>query len=336
MPHIYVHHEPFITESGSILPRLEIAYHTYGSYEKNKVVWICHALTANSDAANWWKGMVGDNAFFDPKKYFIVCANILGSCYGSTGPLSINPDTGKPYYNSFPLITIHDMIQAHILLRKHLNIDKIFICIGGSLGGQQVLEWAVTEPDVFEHIAPIASNARHSPWGIAFNETQRMALQADTTWGDESAHAAYEGLKTARAIAMLSYRNYLTYQHTQTDSCSSGLDHFRASSYQQYQGYKLAKRFNAYSYYTLTKAMDSHNISRRKKGTIEDALKIIQARACCIGLNTDILFPVSEQQFLAKHIPRADYYEIKTLYGHDGFLLEFSQLSQILNKFLTT
>lgn len=324
----------FKTEIGFIFPQLSIAYHTYGTYEANKkVVWVCHALTANSNTADWWKGLVGENDFFKSKEYFIVCANVIGSCYGSTGPLTINIETGKPYYLDFPLITIKDMVQAHILLRKHLGIDKIFIAIGGSLGGQQVLEWAATETDVIENIVPIATNARHSPWGIAFNEAQRMAIKADSTWGNENEHAANEGLQAARAIAMLSYRHYDTYFQTQLDDINK-TENFKAASYQQYQGEKLAKRFNAYTYWVLSKAMDSHNLARNRDDNMEDVLKSIKANACCVGLNTDILFPVSEQKYLAKHISNAHYYEIETLYGHDGFLLEFEQLTRILQNFL--
>lgn len=333
--HIFQYKKTFTLESGDTLPEIEIAYHTYGNFEvgKSKVVWVCHALTANSDVADWWKGLVGENDFFNPSEYFIVCANVLGSCYGTTGALSRNAETGKPFYSEFPLITIKDMVQAHILLRKHLDIEKIHVAIGGSLGGQQVLEWAVTEPDVFENIVPIATNACHSAWGIAFNEAQRMALTADNTWGNESEHAANDGLKAARAIAMLSYRHYNTFQHTQSDT-ENKADNFKASSYQQYQGEKLAKRFNAYAYYTLSKAMDSHNIARGRNNSVEDMLKAIKAKACCIGLNTDILYPPHEQQFLAQHIPNAEYYEIETLFGHDGFLLEFQQLTGILKNFL--
>jgi homoserine O-acetyltransferase len=332
---LYKHTSPFKLASGNTLPEIEIAYHTYGNFEagKSKVVWVCHALTANSDVADWWKGLVGENDFFNPSAYFIVCANVLGSCYGTTGPLSINTETGKPFYREFPLVTVRDMVQVHVLLRKHLGIEKIHVAIGGSLGGQQVLEWAVTEPHVFENIIPIATNARHSPWGIAFNEAQRMAITADNTWGDESAHAANDGLKAARAIAMLSYRHYNTFQHTQLDEINK-VDNLKASSYQQYQGEKLAKRFNAYTYYTLSKAMDSNNLARNRNANIETILKTIKAKACCIGLNTDILYPTDEQKFLAQHIPNAEYHEIETLYGHDGFLLEFQQLTAILKNFL--
>jgi homoserine O-acetyltransferase len=336
MPQNTFQHKITLTlECGNTLPEIEIAYHTYGNYEanKSKVVWVCHALTANSNAADWWKGLVGENDFFNSSEYFIVCANVLGSCYGTTGPLSVNAETGKPFYKDFPMVTVRDMVQAHILLRKHIGIEKIHVAIGGSLGGQQVLEWAVTEPEVFENIVPIATNARHSSWGIAFNEAQRMAITADSTWGDESAHAAYEGLKAARAIAMLSYRYYNTFQQTQLDEINKA-DNLKASSYQQYQGEKLAKRFNAYSYYILSKAMDSNNIARGRNNSVEEILKTIKAKACCIGLNTDILYPPHEQQFLAQHIPNAEYHEVETLYGHDGFLLEFQQLTRILKNFL--
>jgi homoserine O-acetyltransferase len=160
-----------------------------------------------------------------------------------------------------------------------------------------------------------------------------MAIKSDTTWGNENEHAANEGLKAARAIAMLSYRHYDTYFQTQLDETNK-TENFKASSYQQYQGEKLAKRFNAYTYWVLSKAMDSHNLARSRDDNMEDVLKSIKANACCVGLTTDILFPVSEQKYLAKYISNAHYYEIETLYGHDGFLLEFEQLTRILQNFL--
>lgn len=331
---IYKYPDIFTTESGFEFPQLEIAYHTFGNAElKNKkVIWICHALTANSDAAKWWEGIVGAHRFFNPESHFIVCANILGSCYGTTGPLHVDPKTNAPYYHQFPAITIRDIVKAHIILRKHLGIEKIDVAIGGSLGGQQVLEWAITEPSVFTHIIPIATNARHSPWGIAFNETQRMAIRADATWNSNRSNAGIEGMKAARAIALLSYRHYQTYLASQQDEVHS--ETHKSVSYQIYQGEKLAKRFNAFSYYVLTHTMDSHNVAYSKKISLENALRQIRAKACCIGLSTDILFPPEEQKFLAQHIPNAEFHRIETLFGHDGFLLEFDQLTQIIKTFL--
>ncbi|MDX1629705.1 MAG: alpha/beta fold hydrolase, partial [Fulvivirga sp.] len=192
--------EKFSLESGDSLPGLTIAYTTYGAMnaEKSNVIWIFHALTANSDPIDWWPEIVGKEKPIDTEKYFIVCANVLGSCYGTTGPSSIKPASGEPYNQNFPAITIKDMVKAHQLLQQHLSIERIYLGIGGSLGGQQLLEWAASDTHRFESIALIASNARHSAWGIAFNETQRMALEASGFNAN--------GLETARAIAMLSYR----------------------------------------------------------------------------------------------------------------------------------
>src|ERR1051326_7905615 len=263
----YTYNQPFRLESGEELPTLEIAYHTYGELnrKKNNVIWICHALTASSDAADWWSGLVGEGKVFDTKKYFIVCANILGSCYGSSGPLSINPNTERKYYSEFPQVTIRDMVNAHILLRKHLGIEKIFIGAGGSMGAYQVLEWAVMEPKIFERMILMNTSARESAWGIAIHTAQRLAIEADPTWRKEADEAGAKGLKAARAIGMLTYRNYETFADQQTDDNHNKLDNHKASSYINYQGDKLVKRFNACSYWLLTKSMDSHNLARGRK-----------------------------------------------------------------------
>ncbi|TAE21038.1 MAG: homoserine O-acetyltransferase [Candidatus Kapaibacterium sp.] len=325
---------PFTLESGAILPHLEIAYHTYGTLNtaRNNVVWVCHALTGNSDAASWWDGLIGEGKLFDPREYFIVCANMLGSCYGSSGALTLNPTTNEPYYLDFPQVSVRDMARAHILLRKKLGIDRISIGLGGSMGGQQLLEWAVLEPSVFDVIVPMATNARHSPWGIAFNESQRLALLADSTFKERSSDAGSAGLKAARSIGILSYRNYETFQQTQRDKeKNEELDNFRASSYQGYQGEKLVQRFHAHSYWHLSKAMDSHNLGRGRT-SVEAALRSITAKAFVIGISTDILFPVEEQKLIAEHIPNAEYIEISSPYGHDGFLIEFPTLTTILRE----
>ncbi len=326
--------QPFPLDCGEILPSLDIAYHTFGTYnpEKNNVVWICHALTANSDPVSWWPGLVGDHTLFNPNDYFIVCANILGSCYGSTGPGSINPSTGAPYGSSFPHITIRDMVRAHQLLRLHLGIESIHLVIGGSLGGQQALEWSCLEPNVISNLAVLATNARHSPWGIAFNTAQRLALEADPTLWESHPNAGGAGLRAARAIAMLSYRNYPTFAATQSDTAGSPAV-FRAESYLRYQGEKLVRRFSAQAYWTLTKAMDGHHLGR-DRGTLEEVLGSISARCLVIGISSDILFPTDEQRFIANHLPIAEYHEIDSPFGHDGFLIEFKQLHTILSQFL--
>lgn len=332
---VFNHTLPFTLESGIILPGFHLAYTTMGKLNENKdnVVWIFHALTANSDASEWWPGLVGETKFFDPAKYFIICVNIPGSCYGSLGPLDIDPETNEAYYHNFPFFTTRDMIKSYRLLKDGLGITKIYIGIGGSMGGQQLLEWAIEEPELFEHIVPLATNAYHSPWGIAFNASQRFCIETDSSWKEKSPKAGIEGMKVARSIALISYRHYETYYRTQSEETTDKIDTFKSESYQKYQGEKLAKRFNAFSYYFLSKSMDSHNVGRGRE-SIEVALKKIQAKTLAIGITTDILFPVSEQQFIAAHIPGAVFKAIHSPYGHDGFLLEFEKISELLKLFL--
>jgi len=325
----------FTLESGKKLKGFTLAYSTWGKLnkEKNNVIWIHHALTANSDAADWWPGMIGKNNLFDPATYFIVCANILGSPYGSTGPLSVNPETKKPFYHTFPFITVRDIVASLDLLRQHLGIEEIHTAIGGSLGGQQALEWAVSQPEVIKHVIVVASNAVSSPWGIAFRESQRLAIEADPTWKESTADAGKEGLKAARSVALLSYRNYLTYAQAQKEETDEKVDDYKASSYQRYQGEKLVKRsFNAYSYYTLSKVMDTHNLGRGRGGAAK-ALAQIKAKVLAIGISSDLLFPASESKFIAQHASDGTYEEINSLYGHDGFLIEVPKLTYVIQRF---
>lgn len=334
---IYHSHQPFHLESGEILPGLDIAYHTYGTLNKHgdNVIWICHALTANSDVADWWQGLVGDGRIIDPAKHFIVCANIIGSCYGSSGPLTINPETGKPWFRSFPQVTIRDIVHAHILLRKHLNIDRIHLLVGGSMGGYQVLEWALMEPERISRLFLLCTGAAESAWGIAVHTAQRLAIETDHTWEQPAPDAGAKGLKTARAIGMLTYRNYQTFVRTQTDPDKEKTDNFRASSYILYQGDKLVKRFNAQSYWLLTKAMDSHNIARGRHEETITTLRQIEQPTLLIGITSDILCPPEEQLLLAGHMRNAMYHEIDSPYGHDGFLIEFEKIGRILEDFLS-
>lgn len=318
-------------ESGYTFPNFHLAYTTYGTInpEKNNVVWVFHALTANSAVAEWWPGLVGKEKLFDPEKYFIICVNMPGSCYGSIGPLDKNPLTGEIYYHDFPFFTPRDMIHAYQHLKDFLGIEKIKIGIGGSMGGQQLLEWAIEEPDLFEYIFPIATNARHSAWGIAFNASQRMSIEADSSWKEKNKMAGIEGMKTARSIALLSYRHYETYHVSQSEQHIDKIENYKSESYQKYQGEKLGKRFNAFSYYVLSKGMDAHNVGR-SRGGIKEALQKIRANTTAIGISTDILFPVNEQIFIAENIPHARFVTIQSLYGHDGFLLEYEQLQEII------
>jgi homoserine O-acetyltransferase len=325
--------EPFCLETGDRLENLEITYHTLGRLTaESKVVWICHALTANSDAQEWWPGMVGDDKFFNGEDYFVVCANVIGSCYGSTGPLSVEPRTRKPYYGNFPNITVRDMIAAHNRLRAYLGINRIYAVIGSSIGGFQALEYAMAISENIDHLVLIATNCRVTPWATAFNESQRMSIFADKTYFDNVPEGGLDGLRAARATALLSYRSYYGYNSTQYEENNDIIFADRAASYERYQGKKLADRFNAYSYVTLTKAFDSHNVGRLRGG-VEQALSSLDVKSLLIGIDSDILFPLAELKFMNRHIRNSQYAELSSVFGHDGFLLESEQLSAILHSF---
>ncbi len=335
MTQYYRHSDPFPLELGGELPELTIAYHTYGTLNSShdNVVWVCHALTANSDVADWWPHTVEGGCFLDPNKWFVVCANILGSHYGTTGPLSVNPNTGKPYYNDFPRFTIRDMAHAHALLADSLGIGRIQALVGSSVGGFQATEWAVEEPSRFDKLILIATDAKASPWTIAIDETQRMAILADKTYGEHRPDAAMAGLAAARAIGLLTYRGPDGYNITQQNPSDQLPQTHRACSYQQYQGEKLCRRYNAYSYVAILDAFDTHNVGRGRGG-VDNALQRITASTIVIGLTTDIIFTPPEMRQLAARIPGAVYREISSPFGHDGFLVEHSQLNEILTPFM--
>ncbi|MDR0419130.1 MAG: homoserine O-acetyltransferase [Prevotellaceae bacterium] len=326
---------PVPLECGRTLSNIQVAYHTWGKLNpnKNNVIWICHALTANSDAEDWWPGMIGEGFLFDPTRDYIICANVIGSCYGTTGPLSINPNTEKPYYRSFPEVTVRDMIAVHEQLRVYLKIDKINVLVGGSIGAHQALEWAIINPEIFENLVFAASGAHTTPWAIALNEAQRMAIEADPSYFEDRPDGGDNGLRAARAMALTSYRNYTAYNKTQYEDTNDKLNDYRASSYQRYQGDKLVKRFNAYAYYRLSQAIDSFNVGRNRNG-VEDALAQIKARTLVIGISTDCLFPTCEQKYVAKNISGAIYKEINSDFGHDGFLIEHEKLTAAIGEFL--
>lgn len=234
---IYRHNQPFELERGGILPELTIAFSTYGKLNAahDNVIWVCHALTADSDVASWWPHTVEAGKFLDPAEHFIICANILGSHYGTTGPLHVNPATGRPYYKDFPELTIRDMVRAHRLLADILGIHRIHTLVGSSVGGFQAVEWAVQEPERIGKLVLIATAAKASPWSIAIDETQRMAIEADSTFGEPYATAGMKGLAAARAIGLLSYRGPEGYDLSQQDENDDFSSH-RACTYQQYQG----------------------------------------------------------------------------------------------------
>ena len=337
MKKLYNHSQAFPLEIGQILPEIEIAYHTYGELNETKsnVVWICHALTASSDAQDWWDGLVGPNKIIDTNSYFVVCANILGSCYGSTGPTSINPTTNQKYGKDFPLLTIRDLVKAHQILKEHLGIEKIQLLMGGSMGGYQVLEWAVSEPTSIGNLFLIATSAEESAWGKAIHTAQRMAISADHDWDKGEMGVGENGLKAARGIGMLTYRNYELFKAQQSDEDLEIIQNHRANSYIQYQGQKLADRFDALTYYKLTELMDTHQLARGRAKSSGEVLTKIKQPSLVMGISSDILCPPAEQKYLAEHLVDSEYYEIDSTYGHDGFLIESEKIGKILQEWMT-
>ncbi len=350
----FLYNHKFELEGGGELPSLEICYHIskeYGSPEEDrtkpkKVIWITHALTANSNPCEWWDTLVGEGKFLDPRRYTIVCANILGSCYGSTSPLSLNPATGKPYLLNFPKTTVRDIAACHELLRKELGIEKIDLLVGSSVGGFQAIEWSIMNPEAIENLILIACGSRTTPWLSAFNESMRMALYTDPTFEAQEydtiivngephfiAKGGAKGLATARSIALISYRSYAGYNSTQYETDPDTIWTSRAASYQQYQGKKLADRFDAYSYISMINLTDCHNIGRYRGG-VENALQSISSKTICVGIGSDGLFPCAELRHMADHIPGAVYREISSAFGHDGFLLEYKQIIEIFKEIL--
>lgn len=324
----------FRLESGFLFEEVTVGLHTFGrlNAQRSNTVWVCHGLTANSDVSDWWSGLFGEQRLFNPDQYFIVCINALGSCYGTSGPSK--SERGQfALLDQFPLVTTRDQARLCDEVRRLLEIDQIYTLIGASLGGQQALEWAIEVPKAIKNLVLIATNARHSAWGIAYNESQRLAIQNDPTYGDGQLDGGQQGLAVARTIAMLSYRSYAGYVQTQSEPSNDTIDDFRAASYQRHQGSKLAQRFDAYSYVTLSRAMDSHNIARGRD-SISQSLAEVSAHTLVIGVSSDQLFPVQEQRLLAQYISAADYVQIDSNFGHDGFLIETEQLAAVIGDFL--
>jgi homoserine O-acetyltransferase len=336
MAQIYRHNEPLLLESGEVITGLEIAYDTFGKLneQRDNVIWVCHALTANSDVADWWPHTVERDKFLDPERYFIICANFLGSHYGTTSPLSHNPATGRKWYYDFPRITVRDMVRCHQILAQALGIKRVKLLIGSSIGGFQCMEWAIMEPGFMQNLALIATTTCSEPWAAAFNESQRMAIRLDPTWGQERDDAGIDGMAVARSIALISYRGGSAYNATQQEENPAKVSfERRAHTYQQYQGEKLRRRFNALSYYRLSEAVDSHNIARGR-GSIGEALAKIKARTLVVAISSDILFPPEAHTPLREYIEDVEYHLIESSFGHDGFLVEHEKLNSIIENFI--
>lgn len=326
--------EAFPLEHGGTIAEPVIAYHTYGTLNKNRdnVILICHALTANSDAEDWWHGLFGQGDLFDWDRWFIICANNLGSPYGTSSPKQENPETRERYGMDFPFFTIRDTARLHLKLLEYFKINSIKLLMGGSCGGNICQEIAYEWGERIENMVLLCCSSMETPWAIAIHESQRIVLSSDPSLYQKSDQAGQAGLKACRAVALPFYRTHASFVLRQKELDLNKLRDFRAASYIDYQGEKFVKRFDAHCYYHLLNALDTHNIGRGRGG-IEHALSRIKANTVVIGFDSDILIPKIEQQFLSKHIPNSTYLEIKTLFGHDAFLIEINDIRKnIRNK----
>ncbi len=333
--------DAFETESGATLPHVDVAYRTWGrlNERKDNAVLVCHALTGNADVDYWWGELLGPGKALDTDRYYVVCSNVLGSCYGTTGPTSLDPESGEPYRSRFPAVTVRDAVRLQRILLDYLGIEGLEFAIGGSMGGMQVLEWAF-EGDFVRSLIPIGVGAHHSAWCIGWSETQRQAIYADPNWndGDYKAHQAPEaGLATARMMAMVSYRSYASFEsrferHRMPAPAGEEMP-FAVESYLRYQGRKLVDRFDAVTYVRLTQLMDSHDVARGR-GDPASVLASIRQPTLVIGIDSDVLYPLPEQEYLAQSLPNGELAILHSDHGHDAFLIEFNQLNAIITEWL--
>lgn len=328
--------EPFELESGEWLENIVIAFQTWGDIAnaENRAILICHALTGSADVDKWWPGIIGEGAAFDPAHDFIVCANILGSCYGSSGPASNDPRTGSPYRADFPRVSVRDMVNAQARLLDHLGIERLEIVTGPSLGGMQALEWAAMYPQRVNCIVPIGVGGQHSAWCIAISEAQRAAIAADPNWcgGYYSDGARPEkGLAAARMMAVCTYRSSASFaERFGREQNDDG--QYEAQSYLRHQGRRINERFDANCYVTLTHAMHTHDLAR-ERGDYAVVLSGIRQRALVVSVSSDALYPPQEQLALATALPNARYAMLDSLHGHDGFLIETERLGGMIGDF---
>ncbi|KKM08800.1 homoserine acetyltransferase [Clostridiales bacterium PH28_bin88] len=353
--------EGFLLESEARLSPVSVAYETYGELNSDgdNAILICHALTGDAHVAGkhsphdripgWWDEMIGPGRVFDTNRYYVVCSNVLGGCYGTTGPSSINPSTGRRYGMSFPVVTIRDMVRVQWELLRYLKVNRLVSVIGGSMGGMQALEWAVTYPDFMESAIPIATSGRLSAQGIAYNQVQRLAITQDPRWNNGDYYGAGgpdAGLALARMIGTITYKSDpswtakfgRTFSGKRSDYFKFD-GRFEMENYLLYQGQKLVQRFDANTYLYLTKAMDLHDVGRGYE-SYEKALLRIRCKVLSVGISSDFLYPTPLQKELVQILRRANrdarYAELESPYGHDAFLIEFEKMSGVLSRFLST
>ncbi len=327
----------FRFEDGTRLRDVPIAYRSWGELNAagDNAVLVCHALTGDTAVDEWWPGLLGAERALDTDRYFVICANVIGSPYGTVSPLSMNPESGERYGPDFPVPTLRDTVALHKLLLEALGVRQVAFAIGGSLGGMQVLEWAFYG-DFVRALVPIGVGGRHSAWCIAWSEAQREAIRHDPAWSQgrypESGGPA-SGLAIARMIAMISYRSFESFgqRFGRTLNVAGHPAFYAMESYLRYQGEKLVGRFDANCYIRLTQLMDTHDVARGR-GEYHAVLGSIQQPALVIGIDSDLLYPLSEQRELAEHLPRAELAILEAAHGHDSFLIEVDAINDMVRE----
>ena len=352
---------PFRLDSGAMLAPVEIAYETYGTLaaDGGNALLVCHALTGDQHLASahprtgkpgWWQRMVGPGKPIDTDRFFVICANVLGSCMGSSGPASVDPVTGRPYAMAFPVITIRDMVRAQALLLDHLGIARLAAVVGGSMGGMQALSWAATFPERVAACVVIASTARHTAQNIAFHEVGRQAVMPDPNWrgGDY-----YDGDPPAAGLAVARMAAHITYlseagltekfgrRLQAREQKSFGFDaDFQVESYLRYQGLSFTDRFDANSYLYITRAMDYFDLAEEHGGLLANAFRNTATRFCLVSFDTDWLYPTAESRAIVQALmaggAAASFVELSSPYGHDAFLLDSPELDRVVGGFLGT
>jgi len=361
--------DPLVFETGDKLSPVQVAYQTYGTLNSDgtNAILVNHALTGNAHAAGtsdeietdinsnpdllkkyskiqkgkkgWWDDLIGEGKLFDTNKYFVISSNILGSCYGTTGPVSIKNMFNRKYGLDFPTVTVLDMVKVQKKLLEHLNVNKLVTAVGGSLGGMQVLEWAIMYPEMLQSIIPIATSAQHSPWAISINQAARQAIENDCKWKNGNYKEQPEdGFSLARKIAMISYRSIDSFEDKFSRSRKTNdksLDKeniFQIESWLNHHGDKINERFDANTYLYLSHAMDLHDVAL-DRDKLDKVLGGIKTPTLTIGISSDMLYPSEEQKRISELIPNSTYEEIDSIHGHDAFLIEFEQIEKIIKGF---
>ena len=365
--HTYTYPKPFVLENGQILEQADLRYMTYGELNeaRDNVLVICHALTGNASLHTWWGDMLGPGTAFDTNKYFVVCSNILGSCYGSTGPSSIRPDGSGPYGIDFPDVSVQDTVRLQLhMLQEELNVNSVKCVIGGSFGGMQAVEYAAQAGYVKSDFAvddesgratafvrsvmPIACGTRHTAWQIGISEVQRQAIYADPKWNNGDIDwndPPNKGLSVARQMGMISYRTAQGYDQKfgrkvrpsndeEEEVAYGSKASWQVKSYLEYQGLKFLSRFDPITYLKLTEQLDTFDVGRGRGG-VKEALANVKVPVKVLGIDSDILYPIHEQEELTSYFPNGELGVIRSDAGHDGFLLEQEQVARHISEFLS-